>query len=148
SSEPFETTVAPGGRPCPTTASAEPDAPSFEAGTVNPTAGRYSPFVLHLLRADGSQEFKGLNVSLPPGLIGKLAGISECSEAQIAQAQRLANPGGAALERSSPSCPSNSELGSVTVGAGAGPSPFYVQGRAYLAGPYKGAPLSMVLITS
>jgi hypothetical protein len=38
-------------------------------------------------------------------------------------------------------------VGKVTVGAGAGPSPYYVSGNAYLAGPYKGAPLSLEVIT-
>jgi hypothetical protein len=35
----------------------------------------------------------------------------------------------------------------VTVGAGAGPTPFYAAGNAYLAGPYKGAPLSLAVVT-
>jgi hypothetical protein len=35
----------------------------------------------------------------------------------------------------------------VDVGAGAGPTPYYTQGRAYLAGPYKGAPLSLAIVT-
>ena len=35
----------------------------------------------------------------------------------------------------------------MTVGAGAGPAPFYAHGKAYLAGPYKGAPISMAIIT-
>jgi hypothetical protein len=39
-----------------------------------------------------------------------------------------------------------SEVGTVTVGAGSG-APIYVQGHAYLAGPYKGAPLSLEIIT-
>jgi hypothetical protein len=51
------------------------------------------------------------------------------------------------LERQSPSCPASSEVGSVVVGAGAGILPFYATGHAYLAGPYKGAPLSLVVIT-
>ena len=33
------------------------------------------------------------------------------------------------------------------MGTGAGPSPYYAHGNAYLAGPYKGAPLSFVFIT-
>ena len=34
------------------------------------------------------------------------------------------------------------------MGAGAGPSPVYVRtGKAYMAGPYKGAPLSMAIVT-
>ena len=31
-------------------------------------------------------------------------------------------------------------------GAGAGSRPFYAPGKAYLAGPYKGAPLSLVVV--
>src|SRR5262249_34116625 len=54
--------------------------------------------------------------------------------------------GEGALEQANPSCPAASEIGTVTVGAGSG-APLYVQGHAYLAGPYKGAPLSMVIIT-
>ena len=61
-------------------------------------------------------------------------------------AARARAPGQGALEQRRPSCPADSELGTVTVGAGSG-TPLYVQGRAYLAGPYKGAPLSMAIIT-
>jgi hypothetical protein len=85
-------------------------------------------------------------VTMPPGLTAKLAGVAECSEPQIAAAQARKNPGEGALELASPSCPKSSELGTVNVGAGTG-APLYVQGRAYLAGPYKGAPLSLAIIT-
>src|SRR5262249_22218692 len=39
-----------------------------------------------------------------------------------------------------------SKVGTVEVGAGSG-NPYYVQGSVYLAGAYKGAPLSMAVIT-
>ena len=125
----------------------EPNSPSFEAGTVNPTAAAYSPLVVRLKRADGSQDFSSVAVTLPPGATGKLAGIPQCSDAQIAAAQARNQPGEGALEGASPSCPAASKIGTATVGAGAGPSPFYVTGNAYLAGPYKGAPFSGVFIT-
>jgi hypothetical protein len=64
-----------------------------------------------------------------------------------AQAASRSKPNEGIVERQSPSCPSSSALGSVNVAAGAGPTPYYVQGTAYLAGPYKGAPLSMAVIT-
>jgi hypothetical protein len=146
-SDSFAIASSPGGVPCAATKAALPNAPSFEAGTASPVAGAYSPFLLRLKREDGSQELAGLNVTLPLGLTARLAGTAECSEAQIAQAKAREVPGQGATEQRSPSCPASSHLGTVTVGAGSGPSPFYAQGNAYLAGPYKGAPLSMVIIT-
>ncbi len=135
----FKITSGPGGKPCASPA----NSPHFEAGTISNQAGAYSPFVLRLSREDGTQRLSGLDVTLPKGLTGKLAGVQECSDAAIATAE---GKGGAA-EKASPSCPLASELGTVNVGAGSGPSPFYVQGHAYLAGPYKGAPFSMAIVT-
>lgn len=143
----FEITQSPSGGACPTQASQLPNAPNFEAGTLQPKAGAYSPFVLHLARADGSQELKAIDSTLPEGLIGKLAGVGECSDAQIAAAAARTDLGQGREEIASPSCPLDSEVGTVNVGAGAGPDPYYVQGHAYLAGPYKGAPLSLEIIT-
>jgi len=82
-------------------------------------------------------------IELPPGLLGKLAGLSYCPESALSMA---ASKSGRA-EQASPSCPAQSQLGTVTVGAGAGPAPFYTQGKAYLAGPYEGAPFSMAIVT-
>jgi len=143
-SDSFQITTPPAGAAgCPTSPAAEPNSPSFEAGTAAPVAGAYSPFTLRLARADGSQEIKGIDVTLPPGLTGRLAGLAYCSDGALASAAAKSGH----EEQASPSCPGSSELGSVTVGAGAGPAPFYAQGKAYLAGPYKGAPLSMAVIT-
>lgn len=136
-----------GGAACANSSSQLPNAPSFSAGTLSPKAGTYSPFVLKLSRADGTQQFSSITTSLPKGLIGKLAGIPYCSDAQIAQAQARSGEGEGAVEIASPSCPVASEVGTVTVGSGAGPTPYYVTGHAYLAGPYKGAPLSLEIIT-
>jgi hypothetical protein len=146
-SDSFETTTAPGGGPCPSGEANAPNAPSFTAGTVSPQAGAYSPFVLKLSRPDGSQRLTAIDATLPKGLTGKLAGIPYCSEAQIAQAQSRNQPEQGALELSSPSCPLASEVGTVNVGAGSGITPLYVTGHAYLAGPYKGAPLSLAIVT-
>jgi uncharacterized repeat protein (TIGR01451 family) len=143
----FGVTSGPGGGACAHTPGELPNAPSFHAGTEAPTAGGYSPLVVHLDRGDGSQEFSRINVTLPPGVTGKLAGIPECSDAQIAAAEARGGLGGGGAEAASPSCPSTSQVGTVTAGAGAGPQPFYVSGHAYLAGPYKGAPFSLAIIT-
>jgi hypothetical protein len=132
---------------CPTTSTGQPNAPAFRAGTLAPQAGAYSPFLLKVAREDGSQPLAGIDTVLPKGLVGKLAGVPYCPESAIAQAQGRNKPNDGVLEARSPSCPAASQLGTVTVGAGAGISPFYAQGHAYLAGPYKGAPLSVVFIT-
>ncbi|HTR74156.1 MAG TPA: hypothetical protein VMH33_02720 [Solirubrobacterales bacterium] len=145
-SDAFAVTQGAGGASCASSEDQLPNSPSFEAGTAAPLAGSYAPFVLKLRREDGTQRLGALNLTLPPGLTGKLAGTAECSDTQIAQAASRSHEGEGALEQSSPSCPADSEIGTVTVGAGSG-TPFYVQGRAYLAGPYKGAPLSMAIIT-
>jgi hypothetical protein len=146
-SDSFQTTAAPGGGACPSSEALLPNSPAFSAGTVRPAAGAYSPLLFRLSRADGSQRLAKLETTLPAGLIAKLAGVSECTDAQIAAARARERPNEGALEEASPSCPQSSELGTVEVGAGAGPEPIYVQGRVYLAGPYEGAPISTVAIT-
>jgi hypothetical protein len=139
----FETAVGPTGGACPSASSQEPNAPVFHAGTESPQAGIYSPFSLKLVRQDGEQEIKAIETTLPEGLTGKLAGTPYCPDAALAAA---ANKSGAA-EQASPSCPAASEVGTVDVASGAGPTPLNVPGKAYLAGPYKGAPLSLAIIT-
>ncbi len=116
--------------------------PVFSAGTVSPEAGAYSPFTLSFSRNDSEEGLGGLSVALPTGLLGKIAGVAECSEAQVAAA--AASSG--AAEQSSPSCPSSSQLGTVTTATGPGPGPFVVGGKAYLTGPYKGAPYGVAVI--
>jgi hypothetical protein len=142
----FETTSAPGGGSCPTTEAAMPNAPKVSAGTANPAAGKYSPLLFKVSREDGTQRLGRLEATLPTGVSARLAGVSICSEAEIAKARSREAPQKGALEQADPSCPAASEVGTVVAGAGAGPTPYYTTGHAYLAGPYKGAPLSIVTI--
>jgi hypothetical protein len=147
-SDSFLTSVAAGGSgPCPSSEADAPNRPAFASGTISPVAGTYAPFFFRLNRADGSQRLKGIDTTLPKGLAGKLAGVPYCPEASIALAKSREAPELGAAELRSPSCPDASQVGTVVVGAGAGISPYHVTGRAYLAGPYKGAPLSVVVIT-
>jgi hypothetical protein len=143
----FQISSGAGGGACASSASQLPNKPSLEAGTTSPLAGAYSPFVFRVKRDDGSQVLSTISATLPKGLLGKLAGIKECTNAEIAQAEGRSGEGQGALELSSPSCPASSEVGVVTVGTGVGSQPYYVQGKAYLAGPYKGAPVSLAIIT-
>jgi hypothetical protein len=146
-SDSFQISQGANGSACASTSSQLPNKPAFEAGTVTPLAGTYSPFVLKLSREDGSQQLGSIETTLPKGLVGRLTGIPYCSDAQIRAAEARSGLGQGASELAAPSCPAASEVGTVDVGAGVGPDPFYVQGHAYLAGPYKGAPLSLAIVT-
>ena len=139
----FELTQSPGGGACLPSAGSAPNSPAFTAGTVDPTAKAFTPFTLKLTRADGTQQLKAIDTTLPKGLLGKLAGTTYCSDSALSSAAGKSGTD----ERGSASCPASSRVGSVTVGSGAGSTPLYVGGTAYLAGPYKGAPLSLAFIT-
>ena len=139
------TTLAtvPGGGSCPTTMAARKFTPDYSAVSESTAAAKYSPFKVTISRNDGQQEIKSVNVSLPKGLVGRLAGIPYCGEAEIAAA--AASSGKA--QQSNPSCSSNSAVGTVVTKAGTGGAPLSLNGTAYLAGPYKGAPLSLAVVT-
>ena len=139
----FTLTTGPHGAPCP--GAIRPFEPGFHAASSNHAPGSHSSFSLELTRADGQQNLAGLTVATPPGFLATLTGVTYCSEADIAHAADAHAPGLTELE--SPSCPATSQVGTSIVGAGAGNHPLYVAGKAYLAGPYKGAPLSLVVIT-
>jgi hypothetical protein len=139
----FTLTSDPAGGSCPTTLAARKFTPGYTAKSDSTKAGAYSPFRVRIARVDGEQELKVVDVTLPKGLTGKLAGIPYCSEAAIVAA--AASTG--AAELANPSCSSASRIGSTSTDSGTGPKPLNIGGNAYLAGPYKGAPLSMVVIT-
>jgi hypothetical protein len=140
----FTLTSAPGGGACPQTLGERPFAPGFEARATNTQAAGFTNLGIDILRSEGNQELKGVDVTLPPGMTAKLAGLRYCPEAAIAAA--AANSGLA--EAASPSCASDSLVGSAAITTGSGPEPLHIEsGKAFLAGPYKGAPLSLAVIT-
>ena len=126
SNRPLAITQGENGGPCPGSVFA----PSFTAGTANNQAGGFSPFSVTFSRSDSDQTLGGITVHAPPGLLGKIAGVPQCLEAQ-------ANAG---------TCGAESLIGHTTVGAGPGADPFYVGGSVYLTGPYKGAPFGLSIV--
>src|SRR5262249_40786552 len=128
---------------CASSPGARPFSPSFEAGTTGTQAGGYAPLVVKVNRNDGEQELTSLNFTLPKGLIGKLAGIPYCPDAAISAAEHKSGK----AEQANPSCPAASQVGTVDTSAGVGSEPLHVGGKLYLAGPYKGAPVSSVVVT-
>lgn len=139
----FTLTSDPSGGNCPQTLAQRAFSPGYSAVSDSTQAGAFSPFRVRIARADGQQELKAVNVTLPKGLTGKLAGIPYCPESAITAA--AASSGSA--QAANYSCPAASQIGTTTTAAGSGSGPIKIAGKAFLAGPYKGAPLSMVSIT-
>lgn len=111
-------------------------APKLSAGSTDATAGAHSPFLFDITREDGEQNLASLSVALPRGIAATFAGVGRC-EGAAAQAGN---------------CPPSSLIGTTTVADGVGPVPLWVPQpekdptALYLAGPYKGAPLSIVAV--
>jgi hypothetical protein len=127
SSAPFAIDWDGAGGACP---ASPPFAPAFNAGTLDPQAGAFSPFTLTFSRHDREQDLSGVTVQMPPGLLGKIAGIQQCPDAKA----------------SAGACAAASRIGSVTAAAGAGPHPLWQSGTAYLTGPYRGAPFGLSFV--
>ncbi|MGA8744429.1 MAG: hypothetical protein WB507_01015 [Solirubrobacterales bacterium] len=138
----FTLSSGPGDSSCP--ASSRPFNPTFSAGVADRTGGAHSPFSVVLKRPDGDQNLSGLDVTTPPGLAATLAGVSYCPDATLAAAATSVS---GLSELASPSCPASSRIGTASTASGAGDHPLYLPGQVYLAGPYKGAPLSLAVIT-
>jgi len=108
--------------------------PKLEAGAVNPVAGAFSPFAAVLTRSDREDNLASFDLTLPKGQLAKVKGVAHCDDASAATGN----------------CPPASQIGTLSVAAGAGPDPLSLPqpGKAppgvYLAGPYKGAPYSVV----
>jgi hypothetical protein len=138
----FTIDSGPNGAPCP--GPIRPFHPNFKAGSSGNMAGAFSPLSIDLSRNDGDQFLSSLSVTTPPGFSASLKGVPYCPQSAI---DRLAGSGyGGLAELASPSCPAASQVGTVKAAAGAGSRPLNVDGKVYLAGPYKGAPLSLLFV--
>jgi hypothetical protein len=142
-SGPVVLSAAPGGGACAKTMVARPFSPGFKAAPKSNNALAFTPFTVNITRGDGQQELKGIDIALAPGATAKLAGVPYCPPAAIAAAAARAG----AAEKADASCPDKSQIGVAAIAAGTGPSPLQIGGKAFLAGPYKGAPLSLVVVT-
>jgi hypothetical protein len=138
----FSLASLPGGGPCPKTMAERPFAPGFSAKPKSNAAKTFTPFSTHISRPPGQQELKGVDLTLPEGATAKLKGIPYCPPAALASAAGRSG----AEEKADPSCPKDSRIGAAAVEAGTG-EPLKIDGDAYLAGRYEGAPLSAAVIT-
>jgi hypothetical protein len=104
--------------------------PSFSGGATSSLAARRTGLTLLLERSDGERFLRGFSATLPDGMLPLLGGIPLCADVLAA----------------SGSCDPLSRIGSVAISAGAGPHPFYLQGAAFLTGPYQGAPFGLSIV--
>ncbi len=108
--------------------------PTLQAGVANPVAGAQSPLTIRIKRQDGEQNISRLEVTLPEGELAKLKGVEVCPEAKTAAAE----------------CGPKSQVGIATTAIGTGAFPLFTPqpGKEatslFLAGPYKGAPYSLI----
>jgi hypothetical protein len=139
----FTLAKAPGNGACAKTMAQRPFAPGFSAKPQSDAAKTFTPFTAQIVRPQGQQELKGVDITLPEGATAKLKGVPYCPPKAIASAAERSG----AAERKDPSCPNDSRIGGASVQAGTGGSPLKIGGDVYLAGPYKGASLSLVVVT-
>ncbi len=142
SKQTFTIDSGPNGAPCP--GATRPFGPSFDGGSAGNSPGAHSSFAVDLTRPDGDQFLTGLTVKTPAGFAANLNGVPYCPEAALALLGNALYSG--LSELTSSACPAASQIGTVSAGAGAGSRPFYAPGKVYLAGPYKGAPLSLAVV--
>jgi hypothetical protein len=124
----FDITSGPNGTACP---GGLPFAPTLAAGMTNINAGAFSPLTTTISREDGQQNIQTVQLHMPPGLSGILAGVPLCSEAN-------ANAG---------TCGQGSLIGHTVVSVGLGNEPFSVTGgKVFLTESYAGAPFGLSIV--
>jgi hypothetical protein len=111
-----------------------PASPPFTFGqssSAEPAqGGANSTFTMTYARSDGNQYFGKIKTVLPGGLVGIIPSVTPCGEPQASLG----------------SCSSASQIGTVTVAAGAGTHPYSFPGKVYLTGPFEGAPYGLSIV--
>jgi hypothetical protein len=92
-----------------------------------PTAAGHSSYSFSLTRPEGQQYLQKVSTTLPSGVVGVIPNVTLCGEPQAAQG----------------TCGSASKIGTATVTAGSGSSPYTFTGPVYMTGPYNGAPFGL-----
>ncbi len=106
-------------------------APKQTTSSLPKAGGAESNFEFNLERPEGQQYVSKVSTLLPPGLVGKIPSVTQCTDAQAV-----------ATQESGSGCPASSQVGSVQVAAGSG-SPFTFSGKVYLTEKINGAPYGL-----
>jgi hypothetical protein len=93
----------------------------------NPSAGAHNSYTFNLVRPEGQQYLEKIKTTLPSGLVGEIPDVTLCGEPQAQEG----------------TCGAASKIGTATVTAGSGSSPYSFSGPVYMTGPYNGAPFGL-----
>ncbi len=96
----------------------------------NTTAGASNTLTLGITRHDGDQTLSSLTTQLPAGMLANLTSITPCSSANATAG----------------TCPAGSQIGTTTITAGAGSTPYQLNGAAYLTSGYDGDSLGLAIV--
>ena len=107
-----------------------PFALSQSAATSPATGGASTTIAYALTRGEGQQYLSRLATVLPQGLVGKIPAVTLCGEPQAAAG----------------TCASSSQIGTVAVTLGSGPTPLSLSGVAYLTTSFGGAPYGLSVV--
>jgi hypothetical protein len=123
-----------GGAPCPS--ATLPYTPQMIAGSTTDQAGGYTAFSLLLQVPDDQQRTERLQFKTPEGLLGMIAKVQLCANAQA----------------ESNTCPAASQIGHTVVQSGPGPYPLVIPepgqppAPIYLTESYEGAPYGLSIV--
>jgi hypothetical protein len=90
-------------------------------------AGAHNSYTFNLARPEGQQYLAKIKTTLPAGLVGEIPAVTLCGEPQAQEG----------------TCGAASKIGTATVAAGSGSSPYTFSGPVYMTGPYNGAPFGL-----
>lgn len=105
-------------------------APTIEVGADPTQAGADTSFTTVISRTDDDDRLDGQQVSLPAGLLGRLAAIKTCPVADA----RVGN------------CNAESQIGFIDVEAGTGPAPAELGGDVYLTDGFDGGIAGLAIV--
>ena len=108
-------------------ASSIPFALSQSTEYSNASAGAHNSYTFNLARPEGQQYLEKIKTTLPSGLVGEIPDVTLCGEPQAQEG----------------TCGAASKIGTATVTAGSGSSPYSFSGPVYMTGPYNGAPFGL-----
>lgn len=105
---------------------------SLSQSSENETSngGGHTSWTYSITRPEGNQYLQTIKTTLPPGLVGNIPDVTLCGEPQAAQG----------------TCSNASRIGTVSVAAGSGSSPYVFNGTVYMTGPYDGAPFGLSIV--